>query len=61
MKNNLKEIMELKTVSINDLAKYADVTVGTVLNWRKSDKIKLKTQRKIAKALKVDVNELFES
>jgi transcriptional regulator with XRE-family HTH domain len=59
MKNNLKEIMEMKSISINDLAKDADVTVATVLNWRKAETIKPKTQRKIAKALKIDVGVVF--
>lgn len=60
MKNNLKEIMKQKQISFNDMAKLTDVSVTTIQNWQKAELIKPKTQRKIAKALKVDVTVLFE-
>lgn len=60
MKNNLKQIMQEKKILVEDFAKIMDVTQTTIVNWRNSEKLKPKTQRKIAKALKVDVTELFE-
>lgn len=59
MKNNLKEIMTSKGVTIQDLAISMGVSLPTICKYRKEETLKPKTQRKIAKALKVDVNELF--
>lgn len=60
MKNNLKEIMTKEGVTIQDLAMSMDVSLPTICKYRKAETIKPKTQRKIAKALKVDVNVVFE-
>lgn len=60
MQNNLKQIMESQNLSIDDFAKKADVTVGTVMNWRKAETMKIKKRIKIAKCLGVDVNEVFK-
>lgn len=60
MKNNLKEVMKEKNLSIDDFARKANVTVGTVQNWRKAEKMKTKTQEKIAKLLGVKVFEVFD-
>lgn len=60
MKNNLKEVMTEKKLSIQEFANIMDVSLTTVNTWRKSKDIRPKTQRKIAKALKVDVSLVFE-
>lgn len=59
-KNNLKEIMTKEGITIQDLAISMNVSLPTICNYRKAETIKPKTQRKIAKALKVDVNVVFD-
>lgn len=62
MTNRLKEVMTEKKISIDDLSVIANVTNATICNWRrkKVDEIKPKTRGKIAKYLKMDVNDIFK-
>lgn len=60
MTNNLKQIMQDKGISIDHLSKMAGVTSVTIQNWRKAKKMKLQTQEKICKLLKLNVTDVFK-
>lgn len=52
--------MTKEGITIQELAINMNVSLPTICNYRKAESLKPKTQRKIAKALKVGVEELFE-
>lgn len=59
MINRLKKIMREEQVSSDQLAKRLDVTVATVNNWKKIDRLASDTIESICNELGRDINDVF--